>query len=170
MPKILGNYVRFIESMNKHVGEKMQYAIFALIGILTFELIARYVFSASTPWSVEMAQYTLGAYFILGGAYVFLEGGHVSMDALYSKWSPKRRVITDLATFPLIAVYLVVFVWAGFNEAKYSFDLGQRSTSVWGPYLAPIKFIIVVGAFLILLQAIAFLIRDIAILKGKPIK
>lgn len=170
MPKVLVSYVRYIESMTRWVGGLLKYAVLVLIAILLVEAVSRYVFNASTSWSIELSQFVLGAYFLLGGGYVLLRGGHIRMDIFYSRWSPRTKAISGVATFSLLAVYLIVFIIGGIGEAAFSLRLDQHSASVWGPPLAPIKIIITVGAGLLLLQGLAFFIRDLSFIRGKPIE
>lgn len=133
MLKALVIYVRYIDLMNTWLGKILRLFVFGLIAILLTESIRRYVFDSPTLWSVEMGAYIFTTYFIMGGGYVLLRGGHIRMDIFYSRWSPKTRAIADLATFSLLAVYLVVFIWGGINSAEYSLKFGQHSTTMWGP-------------------------------------
>jgi len=170
MPKVLICYVQYIDSLSTWLGKILKFGIFVLIGILLFEAVARYIFNAPTPWAVEMSEFTLGTYFLIGGGYALLRGAHVRMDALYNRWSARRKAIVDLATFSLIAVYLIVLVVGGSMIAAQALISGQHASTQWGPPLAPIKTIVVVGAVLLLLQAVAFFIRDLAIIRGKPMQ
>jgi TRAP-type mannitol/chloroaromatic compound transport system permease small subunit len=169
MPKVLASYVRYIESFNMRLGKVLGWFVLVLISILVIEGISRYIFNNPTKWSLELSAMVFGTYFIIGGAYVLLRGGHVNMDVLYNRWSPKTRAIVNLATFSLLAVYLITFIWGGIENVSYSLALGQRSSSAWAPLLAPSKIITVVGVVLLFLQGVAFFIRDIYIAKGKPI-
>lgn len=170
MPKVLVIYVRHIESMSAWLGKILSGGIFVLIGILLVEAVSRYVFNAPTTWSIEMAQFTLGTYFLLGGAYVLSRRQHIRMDAFYSRWSMRRRATTDLATFAIFAVYLIVLIQSGIDNAAFSLQFSQHSSSEWGPPLAPIKIILTVGACLLFFQGVALLIRDLAIVRGKPLE
>lgn len=170
MPKALVTYVRYIESTNAWLGKILSGAIFGLIGILLIEAVSRYIFNAPTPWSVELSGFVFGTYFLIGGGYVLLRGSHVKMDALYSRWSPKTKAIADAATFSLLAVYLIVLILGGIPSTAFSLSFGQHSHTMWGPPLAPIKIIVIVGAVILLLQGVAFFIRDLSIIRGKPIQ
>jgi TRAP-type mannitol/chloroaromatic compound transport system permease small subunit len=169
MPKAAEVYVRCIGSMNARLAKGLKYGIFAIIGILLIEAVSRYIFRNPTTWSIELGQFVFGTLFLIGGGYVFLVDGHVRMDAVYSRWSPKTRSIVDLITFSMLGVYMIVFIIGGFSDIEYTLAVGQQSSSAWHPPLAPIKIIMLVGAFLLFLQAIALFIRDIAAVKGKPI-
>ena len=170
MPKALVTYVRCIESVNVWLGKILPYFVLVLIGILLIEGISRYIFHTPTDWSIELSLFVIGTAFLLGGAYVLLRDEHVRMDMLYNRWSVRRRAIADLATFPLLFAYFIVIIVGGMNSLSFTLRLDQHFPSAWGPHMAPIKIIIMIAASLILLQGVAFFIRDLSVVRGKPIK
>ncbi len=169
MPKIVKFYVRFINAVSQRVGKSVRYGIIAMIGILLFETISRTIFNSPREWTVELSQFVMATYYILGGSYALLMGSQVRMDLLYDRWSAKTRAIVDAITAFLAAFYIAVFILGGIDSAIYALKYGQVTYSPWGPPLAPIKIIFVCGATLVLLQIIANFFRDLAIARGKPI-
>ncbi|MDD5591427.1 MAG: TRAP transporter small permease subunit [Dehalococcoidales bacterium] len=169
MPRVLANYVRYIDTMNRKVGVGVGYVVLVIIGILLVEAIRRYGFNMPTVWSIEMSQFLFGAYFIVGGGYALLSGGMVRMDILYSRWSVRKRAIIDAALFAFMAIYLVTTLIACTEHAMLSTQMLQHSGSPWRPPLYPIKITVAIGVFLLLLQAISCFIRDIATIRGKPL-
>jgi TRAP-type mannitol/chloroaromatic compound transport system permease small subunit len=169
MPDVLTKYVKYMDAMSTGVGKWMQYGIIMLVGILLIEAFTRTVFNAPRIWAVELATFTLGAYFLIGGGYTLLRGEHVRMDIFYSRWSLRKRAIVDLATFPTAIIYLVVCVLGGINSIEFSLRTNHHSVTLWAPPLAPIKIIITIACVLLLLQVVASMFRDVSIIKGKPI-
>jgi len=169
MPRVLANYVRYIDAMNRKVGVGIGYVVFVIIGILLIEAIRRYAFNMPTVWSIEMSQFLFGAYFIVGGGYALLSGGMVRMDILYSRWSPRKRAIIDAAMFVFFVIYMVTTLLACTDHAIISTIMGQHSGSPWRPPLYPIKITVAIGVFLLLLQGVSCFIRDIATIRGKPL-
>jgi TRAP-type mannitol/chloroaromatic compound transport system permease small subunit len=168
MPEFLKTFVRGIEALNYRVGRFAMYLIFVLLGILLWSSFAK---AAGTPtlWTLELAQFVMTAYFLLGGAYSMQMGDHVRMDLVYGMWSTKGRAWADMLTSVFLITYLVLLVYGGVNSTVYALTYGETSYSAWRPYMAPIKIIMVFGAFLMLLQAISALIRDIATIRGEDI-
>ena len=68
MPKIIVRYVRFIDAFNRRLGRMIMYLIFVMIGVLMFSTISKSFFLPSL-WTLEVAQFLMVAYFLLGGAY-----------------------------------------------------------------------------------------------------
>lgn len=168
MPRAAIAFVRIVEALNYRVGRIAMYLIFVLAGVLMWSVIAKAFFRPEL-WTQEMAQFTMVAYFVLGGAYSLLLGTNVRMDLLYGRWSVRTRAAVDCVTILALIFFLAVMLWGGIDSTIYAFEVNERSRTVWRPYMAPIKIVICLGVLLMLLQSVAFLIRDIATLRGERI-
>ena len=62
--------------------------------------------------------------------------------------------------------FLCVLLYGGLSSTSYSLQYGERSATAWRPYLWPIKIIMCIGIFLMLLQAVAEFFKDIARIRG----
>jgi len=169
MPRSVVSFVHAIESFNDRVGKVLGWGVLALIAVLLIEAGMRYIVGKPTVWSLELSEFIFGTYFFCAGGYVLLHGGHVRMDAFYSRWPRKRQALMNTITFGIIAVYLIVFFFGGVVNSMFSLRFNMVSQSAWGPPMTPIRIIITVGVFFMLLMAIARFIRDVAVVRGKEI-
>ena len=167
--KLLRAYVAVIDRMNYGLGRLVMFGIFALMGVLMWSTVSKVFFSPSL-WTLEMAQFVMVAYFVLGGPYAMQMGSHVRMDLIYGALNPRRKAWTDALTVGFLIVYLGVLLWGGIDSTRYSFQYGgERSSSAWRPYLWPVKLVMIIGFVLMLLQAISEFIKDIALIKGETL-
>jgi TRAP-type mannitol/chloroaromatic compound transport system permease small subunit len=118
---------------------------------------------------VEIIEFLMAAYYLLGGGYSMILRGHVRMDLFYSRWSDKGRAVVDLITAPFLIFYVVFLLIGGISGLEYALRYGQKNYTPWGPPLAPIKFVMVVGILLMLMQALATFFRDLAKAKGEEL-
>ncbi len=169
MPKAIKAYVRFVDALNRTVGKMTMYLIFVMMGILFFAAISRSFFNVPFIWVIEMAQFTMAAYYMLGGGYSMQLGAHVRMDVLYDRWTPKKRAFTDSFTSFFLIFYLVFLLYGGYSSTEYAIMYNQKNYSAWAPPMAPIKVIMTFGIFLMLLQAIATFFKDLATTRGEKI-
>jgi len=169
MPKIALLYVRVIDRINYVVGRIMMYAIFLLIGVLAWSTISKQIFIVPSFWTLEVAQFILVAYYLLGGAYSIQLGANVRMDLFYSNWSDRKKAWVDSFTVLLLIFYLGVMLYGGLDSLSYAIKYSEHSPTMWRPLMWPIKSIMCTGILLMLLQAISELIKDIATLRGNPI-
>lgn len=169
MPAAIRRYVRTVDAVGHAVGRFAMYLIFAMLGILLYSSISRTVFDVPLIWVVEMAQFTMAAYYILGGAYSMQLDSHVRMDLLYTRWSPRTRSLVDMVTILCLVFYLAVLLVGAVSSTVYALEYGQTNYSTWAPPLAPIKIVMTAGIALVLLQAIAMFFKDLAVVTGRSL-
>ena len=169
MPKAVKIFVHYVDATNRVVGTATMYLVFVMIGLLLYEPISRTIFDKPLIWSMEMSQFTMAAYWLLGGGYSMMLKGHVRMDLLYGRWSEKGKATVDLFTGLFLIFYLVFLLVGAYSSIEYAVMYGQRNRSAWAPLMAPIKIIMGTGVLLMLLQAIATFFKDLAKAKGEKI-
>lgn len=158
-------YIHIVDTVNRRLGRVMMYSIFVMVGILLWSSISKTFFLPSL-WTLEIAQFAMVAYYILGGPYSIQLGANVRMDLFYSGWTTRKKAQVDAITVLFLIFYLGVMLYGGWDSLSYSLKYGERSPTAWRPYLWPIKLTMCIGLFLMLLQAISELIKDIATIKG----
>ncbi|WP_299402585.1 TRAP transporter small permease subunit [uncultured Roseobacter sp.] len=185
MRRLAGLYVRVVDAVNYRIGRIMMYGIFVMMGILLWSSISKTFFLPSL-WTLEIAQFAMVAYYIMGGPYAVQLGANVRMDLFYHNWSVRKKAWFDAFTVLLLIFYLGILLYGGLGSTAYSLgywgqeplsyfaglltgseEIGrlERSSTAWRPYIWPIKAVMIVGFFLMLLQAISELIKDIATLR-----
>lgn len=198
MPRIVLRYIRAVEAMNRVIGRFAMYLIFALIAVLLWSSVSKTFFNPSL-WTLEMAQFIMVAYYILGGPYSMQMGSNVRMDLFYGGWTTRTKALVDAFTVLFLMVYLGILLYGAVSSMAYSlgyfglepfsffgelittfFTEGpsaaaskigylERSSTAWRPHLWPVKSILCFGVFLMLLQCLAELFRDIGRLRGVEI-
>jgi len=168
MPEIIRKYVKSVDAVNRVVGLFAMYLIFVMMGILFYSSVSKTFFLPSL-WTLELAQFTMAAYYLLGGGYSMQKNSHVRMDLFYGNWSPKTKAITDSFTVIALIIYLLFLLYGAYSSTAYSLKYGEVSNSAWAPYLAPVKIVMAIGIFLMLLQAIAAFFRNVALATGREI-
>ena len=157
--------MRYVNAVNRVVGRFAMYMIFAMMGLLLFSSISK-TFFVPQFWTLELAQFSMAAYYLLGGGYSMQLDSHVRMDLVYGRWSPKGKGFVDSITSFCLVFYLVMLLYGGFSSTEYALYYGETSYSSWSPLMAPIKIIMTFGIALMLLQAIATFFKDLARAKG----
>ena len=172
---LMKGYIRIVDGFNRRIGRIMMYGIFVMMGILlwsTFSKVGSDLGFDINPslWTLEMAQFAMVAYYILGGPYSIQLGSNVRMDLIYGELSNHRKAWVDSFSVLFLIFYLGILLWGGFESTQYSFKYGgERSPTAWRPYLWPIKVIMVTGIALMLLQAISELFKDILRIRDEEI-
>jgi TRAP-type mannitol/chloroaromatic compound transport system permease small subunit len=182
-------YISTIDAINYRLGRIVMYGIFLLMGILLWSSISK-TFLLPSLWTLEMAQFVMVAYYILGGPYSIQLGSNVRMDLLYGEWSVRKKAWFDLITVLFLIFYLCVLIYGAVSSTAYSLgywgtepfsflgglvtgaeEVGrmERSSTAWRPYMWPIKSIMILGMALMLLQCVSELFKDVLRIKGEKI-
>lgn len=162
-------YVRYVDAVSWVVGRIAMYLLFVMIGILLYSSISRTFFNLPLAWVVEMSQFLLAAYYLLGGGYSMQLDAHVRMDLLYSRWGVRRQAFIDSITAFCLVFYLVVLLLGGISSTHYAIVYKQVNYSAWAPPLWPIKVIMTFGIAIMLLQAISVFFKDLARVRGESL-
>ena len=162
MPSIIKYYVNTIDYISFKTGRATMYLVFVMMFILILSFVTRNIINIPLIWIIEMAQFVMTGYYLLGGGYSMLTDDHVRMDLIYSKLKDKTKALLDSLTSVFLIFYLVVLLIGSISSLTYTLETNQRLFTAWAPYVWPIKSIMTFGILLMLLQSIAIFFKDIA--------
>ena len=166
--EILEKVLGFIDAMSEWTGKAVSYLITVLALIVGFGVVARYFFNHPMEWAPELSSMVFGTFAILGGAYVLRMDSHVNMDIFHRLLPPRPRALLNLCTSILSFSFVGVLLWEGGGSAWVSIRTLEHASTIWAPPLYPVKSMLPVGAFLLLLQLVSKFIRDvITLIKGQ---
>lgn len=169
MPKPIRLFVKGVDTLNRWVGRLAMGLFFVMGAVMLWSTISRAVFGTPVNWALEMTQFLLAAYFLLGGAYSLQQGAHVRMDLFYTRFSARGRAIVDAITLLAVLFFLGVLLWGAISSTQYAIQYNQKNYSAWSPVLWPVKVAMTAGIVFMLLQVIAQFFRDVAEAIGRPI-
>ena len=158
--KILSKILGAIDKINDWCGNVFCYLVIVLMFVVFYDVVMRYFFHRPSIWGFEITSLLLMAIGFLGGGFALKRGVHVRVDILYAKFSDNIKALTDCITYLLVFIFCIVLIKDGGKIAWASFIAGRTSTSVWGPPIWIWQILPVIGAILLLLQALAKWIRD----------
>jgi len=157
---------RTVSRINGIAGELVAYWSVIAVIVYYYEVIARYVFNSPTNWAHESMFLMFGMQYLLAGGYVLREGAHVRVDVIYSYFSKRTQAIIDVITSLFFFIFTLTLLVTGYTFFNDSLQVNEVSFTEWAIQYWPIKFAIPLGAALLLLQGIAQLVKDIAVLRG----
>ena len=169
MSKFISSYVNIVDTICEKVGRFVMYWVFFMMFLLILSFVTRNIINFPLMWIIEMAQFTITAYYLLGGGYSMLTDDHVRMDLFYGKLSNKGKAKMDIFTSFFLIFYLIILFIGSITSLIYTIETKQKLFTAWAPYVWPIKTLMLIGILLMLLQAFSTFFKDIAKMKGKNI-
>jgi TRAP-type mannitol/chloroaromatic compound transport system permease small subunit len=154
---------RAVSRLNGFAGELVAYWSLIAVFVYYYEVIARYVFNSPTNWAHEGMFLMFGMQYLIAGGFCLRENAHVRVDVLYTHLSKRAKAIMDLVTsvfFFIFVLTLLVTGWIFFHDA---FEIREVSFTEWHIQYWPVKLALPLGAALLLLQGVAQLVKDIAV-------
>jgi TRAP-type mannitol/chloroaromatic compound transport system permease small subunit len=155
------SFLFFIDSLSLWTGKAFSWLILVLTLGVSYEVFVRYVLSAPTTWAFDFSYITYGALFLMAGAYTLSRNGHVRADVIYRFLKPRTQASFDLVLYIIFFLPAVAaFMYSGYIYAEMSVRF--REVSIFSPAgvpVFPLKALIPITGFLLLLQGIAEIIR-----------
>ncbi len=154
---------RFIEKQ----GELTSFFVYPLVFIVIYEVIMRYVFNSPTVWGFEATTFAYGIHYMFGLSYTENQSGHVKVDIITNKLSPKGRAVMGVITYFLvfIPVYSLMAIAAIKYAATSTLEHELNSTS-WAPPVWPIKIIMAFCFLSLFVQGLSTLLKHLRIIMG----
>ena len=126
MPSIIKYYVNTIDYISLKTGRATMYLVFVMMFILILSFVTRNIINIPLIWIIEMAQFVMTGYYLLGGGYSMLTDDHVRMDLIYSKLKDKTKALLDSLTSVFLIFYLVVLLIGSISSLTYTLETNQR--------------------------------------------
>ncbi|WP_404375389.1 TRAP transporter small permease subunit [Vreelandella aquamarina] len=161
------HYLRVQDSLSDWVGKATSWLTLGIIGVLLYEVVARYLLNSPTIWGHELSTMLFGSMSILAGSYTLRHQGHVRSDVIYRLMPSRVQAFCDLVIFILAIMVLAVVLHMSIDFAYHSWRIDEFSNrSVWRPPLWPIKAMIPLAIGFFILQCLAELVRAALRLAG----
>jgi TRAP-type mannitol/chloroaromatic compound transport system permease small subunit len=115
---------RRLDAFSQALGRLSGWVVLALTLVTVSQVIARYVFNASSVGMQELEWHLFGAVFLLAGAYTLKEEGHVRVDVFYARMSLKAQALVNIAGllfFLLPTCAIVIYFGYSFTVQSWAF-------------------------------------------------
>jgi len=159
---------RGIDAFNERIGKLTTWLILVVVIISAGNAVVRYAIDWSSNALLEIQWYLFSAIFLLAAAYVLKRNEHIRIDIIAGRLSPRAQNWIDVFgivvfLFPMV-IMTMIMSWAVFTNAWVS---GEMSANPGGLIRWPVRLLVPIGFFLLLLQGISELIKRLAFLRGK---
>jgi len=155
-------YTKVMDKIQTIVAVPFKWVLAALMGLIVFEVFMRYILRAPTIWGLDFRQQMYAVLIMIGSSYTLMVKGHVIVDFFTMKFSYRgQRILNILMWLILYIPPISVLTYTMFNLAAQAWRLWEGSGTIWNPPVYPLKTLLVIAYFNLLLQGIAELFKDI---------
>ena len=157
-----------LDSFTEITGRTLAWLNIAMV-LLTFTVVVmRYVFDQASIFMQETVIYTHATVFLLASAYTLKHNEHVRVDILYQRLSGKGKALVDLLGTLFLLLPVVIFILVtSWDYVMRSWRILETSPETSGiPAVFLLKTLIPVMCVLMIVQGIAEVLRNVAVMSG----
>lgn len=165
--KALLSLSRAIDALNGKVGRAAYWLVLAAVLVSTGNAVSRKALGMSSNAWLELQWYLFSAVFLLCAGYTLLKDGHVRIDVLAGRLSPRAMAWVDVfGTLFFLLPMAGIFIYLSIPIVLRTFAQGEMSASAGGLPLWPARLLVPIGFSLLALQGVSEFIKRVAFLRG----
>jgi len=152
-----------INGLNELLGRCVSWLTLAMV-LVTFTIVClRYLFNLSWVGLQESIIYMHSLVFLLGAAYTLKHNGHVRVDIVYQRCTPRVKAWIDFWGTLLLLLPVAGFIfWSSWEYVLDSWEISEESRNSGGlPFIYLLKSCLLLMSALLVLQGIALLFEKI---------
>ncbi len=166
-----GGLLRFIELLdrtNRAAGRAVAWLSLLMVLMTFFVVLLRYMFDLGSIAMQESVTYMHAALFMIGAAYTLQRDAHVRVDIFYQRMSRRGRAWVNLLGTLLLLMPVCLFILlSSWGYVFESWQVMEGSPEAGGiPAVWVLKALILLLPLLLLLQGLAWLLRNGLFLAG----
>jgi TRAP-type C4-dicarboxylate transport system permease small subunit len=145
---------RIIQASSRLSSGVGMFLIFPMMLLTSVDVIARKFWHFPLPGTLELSEYMLAAFILLGMAYTQQMKGNARLTLLHDRLSTKMRVVVDAITTSLSVLIAIALCWQGFVISAEERAVSEvLRIPQW-----PFKLLLSFGALLLTLELMVSLI------------
>ena len=164
--------VRFADRLSAAVGWLAARLVVAMVAAGALAAALRYLapslgIAPALNALADVQWMLFSVVFLLGAAWVLAEDGHVRVDVLYGRLSPRRRAAVDLLGVVLLLLPMcALLLWATVPAVSEAVALREGALDAGGLPRWPVKLVLPLGIALLAVQGVAQALRAVGVLAG----
>jgi TRAP-type mannitol/chloroaromatic compound transport system permease small subunit len=157
-----------IDRLTELVGKSIIWLVLVVTLIGAGNALMRYIWNYSSNAFLEIQWYLFSAIFLFGAGYTLMRNEHVRIDLIAGRLSKRAQTWIDIfgILFFLLpmATAVMYMSWPIFLLALHN---NEQSSNAGGLALWPVRLLVPIGFFLLVIQGISELIKRIGFLQGR---
>jgi TRAP-type mannitol/chloroaromatic compound transport system permease small subunit len=165
-------YQRSADRVSEFFGNLAQYFVLLTIVVGLVNTVLRYIGAnvgtkLTSNAVIEAQWYLYSMIFLLSFGYVLKHGINVRVDFWFTNQSKRTKAWIDLIGHSISLIpFCGLGLWISWKGVTFSWSILEQSPDASGLPRYPIKTMILVGIIILSIQAVAEVIKNIAVLRG----
>jgi TRAP-type mannitol/chloroaromatic compound transport system permease small subunit len=167
MNALLG-FSRLMDAISERIGRAIIWLVLIAVLISAGNSVSRKAFDLSSNAFLEVQWYLFSAIFLLGAGWTLLRNEHVRIDVVTGHLSARAQNWIDVFGILFFLIPMAgIILWLSWPVFMLAWNSGETSASPGGLIRWPVRLLVPVGFFFLILQALSELVKRIAFLQGR---
>lgn len=153
---------RAIDVFSEGFGRIVAPLIAVITLIVIYDICLRFFIGRPSDWAFDVTKMLFGAHFMMMTAYGLRHKIHVEVDIIKNQLSRKKRAITEIFGY---LVFFAPFIWMlltySWDYVLRAWSRGETTSGMMAIPVYPVKTVLLIASVILLLQALAIVIRAI---------
>lgn len=152
------------------IGKAASWLWLAVVAVILYSVISRYLFGFGSVMLEEVQWHIASFVWLIGLSYTLTSDDHVRVDVLHERMTLRTQAWVEVAGIVLLLLpFLAIATWEALPYFLSSYQQGEVSQAPAGlPARWALKLALPVSFVLLILAAVARLLRCTALLFGVP--
>jgi len=131
--KVIRSLNRIVNPLVRITSSVAAAILVAMMFLAAMDVLLRYIFNRPISGGMEMTEYMMVILVSLGLAYCGFVKGHVSVEVLTSRFSPKVQAILNSITYFLSFSFFSLITWQSIKYIRLMFESNLVSAALHIP-------------------------------------
>ena len=151
----------WVDRLNWLFSRVSMWLVAAIIAIMAYEVILRYVFERPTIWANELSLWLAGMVSLFAGLYAMQQRSHIRIFVLYDMAPRWMRKLFDVVSALCVVLFAAAVVYGGYDEAKAKLLRWETFGTAFDPPIpATMKPLVLLTVVVLAIQAVSNLVYD----------
>lgn len=167
----MNQFVNTIERFTNWIGSLVSWLSLLIVILIGIDVTLRYVFNWNSSANQELEWHLFAVLFLLGMSFTLKHDKHVRVDVFYANFSKKNQALVNLiGTIIFLIPFCFVLIITSVPFVLDAYNINESSPEPGGlPYRFVVKSAIPLSGLLLLLQAMATMLKNLSTLTNREL-
>ena len=143
----------------KKIGDVGSLLLLVIMGVMTYEVIARYLFNSPTSWAWVINKQLFGVYVMIAGGYALVHNSHIRIELFYQRFPPVVKTAVHWLSLVAATCFLAALTWKSWVMGVEAYETKEVAMGVFKLPMYPLKLFMPIGTALFLAGCLVTLVR-----------
>jgi TRAP-type C4-dicarboxylate transport system permease small subunit len=133
----------------------------AMMVMVSGDVLASFALNSPLPGKIELTEFFMVGIVYASLAYTQMRKGHIHIDLLLIRLSPRKRLLSETATYLLTLLFFALLLWRSTAMALDAWQSQEVTMGVEALPVYPAKMLVPIGSLLMCLRLVVDVVASV---------